>query len=236
MEKQDNFLELVEKSDGTPTFLEDLEMGHSTYQIEQFILGEEQGLTVWSQYKQCMRELYTRISSLRDHKYQLKKAAIELRILERDIGEEKDNLKKEILDLDIERKKEDIMLAEVRGKDIEREGEVFAKAYSKLKKAVNDQLADEHKTKDDLEREYWHKKLAQDMENNVLTQLGPNIALWRILRNTSDKDLRDVMQKALINQRMQSKLDDIVQNQKIQVMFTKGATQRLLTVYFLRQT
>lgn len=161
---------------------DDLILSHSEFQIKNFILGAENGLTVWSKYKQCLRELYKRIHSLRDINYQIEKKEIEIERLSR--KEVTDDLDIREKNLDLAYLKQHLKIILESKKDLIREGNIFLDSYASLKEQVEELL--KNHTKDDLERNYWMVKLKNDLDC-----VGSNIptGLLQLLQGMEDKKL-----------------------------------------------
>ncbi|MES0491870.1 MAG: hypothetical protein ABUK01_17880, partial [Leptospirales bacterium] len=156
----DGFLKIFEDQD----FFEDLTTRHTKFQLENFVIGQDQGVTTWGRYKQVLRELNTRVRNLKESRYRIKKLDIKIRKLEKQLSETTDKLDKEDILLDIENEKYNAGLMNRDEEEVIREGEVLNNAYLHLKNEVNKELTD--KTKDQLEEEYWVEKLKQDLQNS----------------------------------------------------------------------
>lgn len=74
--------EIVEKAE---KFFEPLHRGHSHFQIEHFILNDEDFPLPDDKYYQAMLETYARYENLINYHYQYRKLANEIRLLELDI-------------------------------------------------------------------------------------------------------------------------------------------------------
>ena len=63
---------MIEKA---KTFLKDYEKNHSTFQIDNFIIGKQGDR--WAQYKQCLQEIYSHVESIKNSKMNLKVMSLE---------------------------------------------------------------------------------------------------------------------------------------------------------------
>lgn len=171
------------------SFFEDLILSHSTYQIENFILGEEAASTPWGQYKQALREVFQRVRSLKDLIYQQRKLDIEIRKQESLLSKASDEFDKELISLEIEHLQENKVVLDHQIKELTREGDTFLKTLLKLK-AVIAELISKGKTKDDLEADFWKTKLKKDLEFSVYTHLGPSIGLLRAIDGLKEPALK----------------------------------------------
>jgi len=167
-------------------FFEDLNLSHSVFQIENFILGSEMGLTPWGKYKQCLREIHRRVRSLKDINYQIAKKEIEIKRLE--MQETKDALEEEENKLDIDYQKDNLKLLYDQKSDIKREGDVFLKQHDIVKKELK-KLREEGKSKEDLEKEYWITKLKRDLENSIMCTGTANQGLLQSIRGIADQEI-----------------------------------------------
>lgn len=197
-----DFNELIETG-GEENVFDDLQTAHSNFQVHNFILGEENGLTPWSKYKQILRELSKRIRGYKQAIKDIKLKELAIKRLERKLQalerKTQDSSVLEImdsnLDIDIEEtkinlndEKMNLSLMQRQLNEIVREGEQFTIALNSVKPIV-DHLLENGKTKEDLEKEYWLTKFTDDMTNSALaTQIGATMGLIRAIRGMEDKN------------------------------------------------
>jgi len=183
-----NKMELYEE------FFKDFQMFHSDFQIENFVLGEEQGVTVWGQYKQALRELHKRYRGIRDALYNIAKEQIEIEKLKRkrerllSTKPEDYDLEVKLIDVEIERKEFNLIMMLKMMKDTEREADIFYSILLKLKPII------ETKTPEEWEREYWLERLKKDIQNNILFG-NISLGLARAIRGIKDKEIKEKLIK-----------------------------------------
>ena len=187
-----DFLEIA-KSNGD--IFEDLTQRHSKFQIENFVLGQEQGSTVWGKYKQALRELNQRINNLNNIQYKIKKRELSIRKLDRNLANCKDDIDYEELELDIEQEKRQLKILMREEQDIIQEGNVLTQAFIRLKKEVDSLLAS-GKSKEEMEKEFWIEKLKADVQNSVLSTSGASVTLLRAIRGMQDDEAsREILEE-----------------------------------------
>ncbi|MDH5680678.1 MAG: hypothetical protein OEZ36_03755, partial [Spirochaetota bacterium] len=179
-----DFLEIAKSN---VDLFEDLNLRHSKFQLENFVLGQEQGSTIWGQYKQALRELNQRINSLNTTQYKIKKRELAIKKLDRSLAQCQDDIELEELELDIEQEKRKLENLFREEKEIIHEGNILTDAFLRLKKDVDCLLA-AGKSKEELEKEFWIEKLKADVQNSVLSTSGASMTLLRAIRGMNDEE------------------------------------------------
>lgn len=164
----------------------DLELAHSDFQIHNFVLGEEKGITEWGKYKQALRELHKRVRGVKQLLFQMERDKIEIEKIKRKI----ERLKKgKYQDYDLDVKLEEINLAEKQTnlkiaekslQELLREAEEFYKVVVVLKEKFKN-LSKEDKWR--LEKEYWMLKFKRDIEDSLLAGQKPSFGLMRVIKS-----------------------------------------------------
>lgn len=73
--------------DEVEKFFESLPLGHSQYQIRNFIIGQFEKSSTDRAHRQCLQEIHTRYHSLLDMHYQYRKTALEIETEEVNVRE-----------------------------------------------------------------------------------------------------------------------------------------------------
>ena len=144
--------------------LSDHQLYMSEFQHDAFVTSNSGGTTLYGQYKQSLRELYKRIRGLREATCDNRKLDCEIRILERNAEKESDELEKELLRIEIIRKKAQQEESERVVKNTEREFRSFYRQSILLKQELTEkhgELTDKIKRK--LELEMWHNRMRENV-------------------------------------------------------------------------
>jgi len=175
----------IEKVSKYEELFEDLELAHSSFQIHNFILGEEKGITDWGKYKQALRELHKRVRGIKQLVFQIERDKIEIEKIKRKIQKIKEE-KPENYDLDIKleeinlkEKQINLKLGEKSLQETLREAEEFYKAVTILREKFKNLSK---KEKENLEKEYWMLKFKRDIEDSLLSGHKPSLGLIRTIR------------------------------------------------------
>ena len=162
------------------SYFSELITAHTAYQIKHFIIG--QFITPDRMHRQAIRELYGRVQGLVGLHYdyqklqlEIKRLGVKVRRLERDGIKEKDELKKEEMDIEIreaeielEQKKWAEMNLRKQASEVVREMEVFKTEADRLK------TMRKYETYEEAEPEYWEKQyLNLRMQGKVGEGLPP---------------------------------------------------------------
>lgn len=136
------------------SFLEKVEAGMTPLQITEFVLNDIEFPTPYGKFQQAKTELKHRYSQLVDFYYQLKEKEIQIKIKEKEKEGQKNELRKDLLDLEIEKNYFQLTQIESELKRIISEARVFFNVYQGSKQL--DELPPEECFK--LEAENWAKK------------------------------------------------------------------------------
>jgi len=149
--------------------LDDHQLYHSTFQIDNLITFKS-GITDYGSYKQALRELYKRVSVLREALCDDRVLDIEIKMLKREIKKETDDLKTELLQIRLVRKQ---LLQEESARSVNEIKRELVRFY-KHSELLHNELVKQHgeltqSTKDKLEVEYWEVKGMGMMVNDILS-------------------------------------------------------------------
>lgn len=168
--------------------LEDYEIGHSSFQIDNFIINQT-GITVYGQYKQALIELYSRFNNLKIQlcdkiSDELKEKKIEQSIEHSEEGSIDNKLAKlELIKFKLQQ--------EEKLRTLESSKREFNRFY-KHACLLKEKLTTEHgpltkTTKADLEEQYWETKIKKDIALQLQTTGRISESLYDALLSLSQK-------------------------------------------------
>jgi len=156
MEKQD-ILKLVE-SHGSWSM--------SDFQSRYFVVNSQ--VTDYRRVRQALLEIETRIAAKKQIIRDSKRSEVKLKIKERELALEKEDLEKELILLDIDQLQYDISVYEKKLRVVEEELDIFVKLVLEIVPNQADlETYKEHN--EDLEREYWIYRMAKQASVDMVT-------------------------------------------------------------------
>ena len=159
-ELRDSFSDIINEDyeEELKSAFADLQLGQTSFQNKYFVLIRN-GITSYGQYKQVLRELYTRYRGLRDLSFKIDKLKVQIRILKKEYINEVDFDKKELKQIELEEKKAQLEDYFRTYNQVQKE---FIDFYSEFKRLKNnfDNLNDDEKEK--LELKFWIEKITLD--------------------------------------------------------------------------
>ncbi len=192
----------------------DITARHSYFQLKYFVIGKEP--THQARLWQCLREIKARKDSLKAINWEIEDAQDNLELLDIDIKEQsnlqknrensiaydssKPDLRAEINLRKLHRKKlaqeEHLMQLQEKKKWIEEEGKFFLESYKNLLKLESLKPFDDFES----QKEYWSKKLADQMQLKMLLQNPLDTELVKtILALPDDMPVKQDMLRRLEN-------------------------------------
>jgi len=141
----------------------DLQLNHSKFQIHNFILGGDNGITEWGKYKQALRELHKRIRGMKIAINDINKSKIEIERTKRKIARlekyrpEDYDLDIAVAKIDLENNMMSIAISSRSLREVSSEAKEFFSAVSYLKPKFTDITENERY---DLDRHYWDTKFS----------------------------------------------------------------------------
>ena len=211
--------------------LKDHQLYMSEFQHETFVVTNNGGSTLYGQYKQALRELYKRTRGVREAVCDNKKLAIEIKILERDINNEADELEAELLRIELVRKQAQQEESQRILKDTKREWESFYQQAIYLKGLIEEQygeLTNEVKRKLELER--WHCLVKENVAMDYVTTGRISRSSYEMI-NSMPKDLKMTM---LQEAQQQSELIEWFENRDNFILDTEAIAQIAIPTEDLR--
>lgn len=112
-------------------FLDKTYTGMTKIQIENFVLNDVEFPTDYGKFVQAQRELSLRFSLVVDYYYQIREKELEIKMKEKEKMKEKDELKKELIQLQIEKLEFQIFSLKRELKRICQEARIFYEIYEK---------------------------------------------------------------------------------------------------------
>jgi hypothetical protein len=156
MEKKD-VLNLVESYGG---------WSMSDFQSRYFVVNSQ--VTDYRRVRQALLEIETRIAAKKQIIRECKRSEVKLKIKERDIAAESQDLEKELILLDIDQLHYDISVYKKRLRVVEEELDEFAKLVLELVPSLAElETYKEHN--EELEREYWIYRMAKQASVDLVT-------------------------------------------------------------------
>lgn len=134
-----------------PQFLDD---SISKIQAFNFVLNDIEFPTPYAKFQQAKRELINRWSKLMDASYETRETEIKIKMKEREIENEKDDIKRELLELEKEKFHLKLSILKANITSVLKEARIFWEVYSKHPEFQN--LSEEEAYK--LELETWAQK------------------------------------------------------------------------------
>lgn len=146
-------------------------IGMSDFQARYFVVNSQ--VTDYRRVRQALLEIDNRNGMLKQVQRQRKKRIIEKQIIQRDIDNEFDDLKKQILQVDLEQAVWDIHMYDKKEKMCQNEIDMF----SDMVRSMCPDMQSLEKYKDnneELEREYWITRMAKQaaMDLNTIGRIG----------------------------------------------------------------
>lgn len=140
---------------------------YSEFQSKSFVVNTE--VTDHRKIQQVALEIRARIVGTGDSHYQTKKAEIEIRKLERSLAQEQDPLEKELLELEIEKRKFDVQNTKL----IQYQSQLEIKKLLNILKEIapNNTLEAIKNYKDnweEKEEEYWTKRMGKQAMMDIM--------------------------------------------------------------------
>lgn len=144
-------IEMIEKM---AMFLQEAQKGISEIQINNFVLNDVEFPTKYGKYQQAKVELASRYARIVDIYYNIRELEIKIKMKERDMEKETDELQKELLNIEIEKMmfQKEAQKALLNG--ILNEARIFWRVYTENKQFHNLSPEEEYK----LEAENWALK------------------------------------------------------------------------------
>lgn len=127
----------------------------SPIQVNNFILNDVEFPTDYAKYKQAQFELIARWGRFVDAKLEIKELETKIRLKEREIDNEDDELKKELLQIEKEKLIFQLLGKQRELKTINEEARLFWEVYEKGEKKFSNCSKEQI---EELEREYWMAK------------------------------------------------------------------------------
>lgn len=141
----------------------ELPLGHSDYQIEQFIVG--QYLTPDRKYRQCLHELYVRYNSLKELEFDCREIHLRIQIYKQKISNlgpsELDALRIQGYENKVDRANHQLRQLLKRAQGLRREMECF------IKMAEKEKARKRYASFEEAEEEYW--MLKRKLESEALS-------------------------------------------------------------------
>lgn len=186
------------------TLLEDYDTGHSQFQQDYFITIQN-GITLWGQYKQALRELSVRINNLKVLICDEKEARIREEQIKDMLKTETDKWEKQILELELIRKKLSTNDFEIALKSAKKEFTRFYQQACILKTKLEKNYGElTEKIKNELEKDLWETKFKQRIANEIVIQGKPSLGTYESInslpQNIKQKVIEELKQpEKLIN-------------------------------------
>jgi hypothetical protein len=198
----DKELEKIESIEGVSKFLknvidlvEEVPFGNSDFQNRLAIVDGE--LSPHRAYRHAALRIIDRLKALNECYYDLRVRAVEIKKLERKLETETDPLERELIQIEIDRKKSEIPYIRKLVKDAIREVEVLYPVLEKIGKMTREEF-------ESCEKDHFKKKLL-----NLLN--GKNDAVLSLEAISQEKDLYDLILqngKQLLKPEEPEKLND----------------------------
>ena len=140
--------------------------GMTEYQCEHFVADSQ--ITPWRKTRQALLELETRYHAYVEIKHSLKKAKVQLKILQRDYETETDDLQKELIAIDISKVEYDITIWKRKYHQSQKEMQIFLDI---AKKNIKSEKDIDHFTEfnNDEERAYWVARLGKQAAMDIIS-------------------------------------------------------------------
>lgn len=135
-------------------FLYEANEGYSEIQVRYFVLNDVEFPTLYAKFQQAKTELAHRCMQLVDLYFDMKKLLIKLQMKEREFSEVKDELRRELISIEIEKLKFQVEVKKIMVNRLLREVKLFWNVCVEAKEYFN--LTPEQKYR--LELEAWAKK------------------------------------------------------------------------------
>ena len=161
MEKQD-VLKLAENQGG---------WSMSDFQSRYFVVNSQ--VTDYRRVRQALLEIETRIAAKKQIIRDTKRSEVKLKIKEKELIAQLDDLEKELILLDIDQFQYDISVYEKKLRIVEEELDEFAKLVVEIVPTI-EELETYKEHNDELEREYWISRMAKQASVDILNVSLPS--------------------------------------------------------------
>jgi hypothetical protein len=140
--------------------------GMTEYQCQHFVADSQ--ITPWRKTRQALLELETRYHAYVEIKHSLKKAEVQKKIIARDYEEETDDLKKELIAIELSKTDYDITIWKRKYYQSQKEMQIFLDIS---KNYIKDEGDIEYFTEfnDDEERAYWVARLGKQAAMDIIS-------------------------------------------------------------------
>ena len=188
--------------------LNDYQMYHSDFQRDHFIVGS-QG-TMYAQYKQALREVFSRVENLKNLFYEKEKLEIEIDEQEHLSKSEANEFKKRYAELEFRQKKARLISLNFNMQESEKELRRFFTNAAYLKTELEKEHGELTKeTKKDLEEDMWVFKAKEMIITSILIEGKINTQTFEFI-NHFPKDIRTTFMENIKNKDHQIDMDKLV--------------------------
>lgn len=156
MEKQD-VIKLAESHGG---------WSMSDFQSRYFVVNSQ--VTDYRRVRQALLEIETRIAAKKQIIRDTKRSEVKLKIKEKELVAQTDDLEKELILLDIDQLQYDISVYDKKLRIVEEELDEFAKLVVEIVPTI-EELETYKEHNDELEREYWISRMAKQASVDMIT-------------------------------------------------------------------
>ncbi len=141
----------------------------TSFQTENFVVGD--AVTPYRMKRQALLEINARKSALHSMEKELRKSRVLLALLERDLGDEADELQKQLIQCDIDELKYDIDIVVNKVPQGRRELQEFINQLKKLlpENATVEDIKNIGIEDPELERHYWISRMAKQAAVDMVT-------------------------------------------------------------------
>lgn len=186
MEKQD-VLKLAEIHGG---------WSMSDFQSRYFVVNSQ--VTDYRRVRQALLEIETRIAAKKQIIRDSKRSEIKLKIKERELANQTDDLERELILLDIDQLQYDISVYTKKLRVVEEELDEFAKLVLEIVPTL-EELESYKQHNEDLEREYWIYRMAKQASVDMVTTGRIGAGNLDSIAMMSPKDQALTIGSALLN-------------------------------------
>ena len=136
------------------------------YQCQHFVADSQ--LTPWRKTRQAMLELETRYHAYVEIKHSLKKSIVQRKLMQRDFEETEDEIKKELIEIDLSKLDYDITIWKRKYQQAQSEIDTFLKIAKKVIKTEDD-IKNITEYNEDEERNYWIARMGKQAAMDIVS-------------------------------------------------------------------
>lgn len=177
--------------------LRDYEMYHSQYQQDNFIMGG--GGNLWGQYKQSLREVFSRVENLKNLSFEREKLVIEIEEQDylSEVVDDNNPYKQRYAEIECRRKKANLISLDINIKACKKELLRFFTGATYMREKLESQYGElTSEVKKQLEEDLWFFKAKEQILTSLITEGRINSGVFEFIhslpKSTKENLFKDI--------------------------------------------